>query len=755
MKFLLLTTLVLLTSPFALADQSMEDEWDYYDDEQEEYGAQEDQDEEDDYHWELLSEEEEVAAEEGDGYYDESSYAYDDEEEEDLSDTTCQNKARPHRIVAKHREGNGIGYPQGYSSLDGFFSYSYGGASHPFFDLRAHVFNDGKFAYNAGLGFRSLVESMKTLIGLNFFYDYRDGRHRQFNQIGAGLEFLGKRWDLRFNGYVPIGSSKKKYFDGFAKFQGNNAIFSKRYEVAMFGFDAGLGGMLAKKKYWDLHAKLGGYYFQGAFGKMFGGGLFELATDITRYITLKGQVSYDNHFKWIAQGEAALNFPLGTHIRKLHTDLCCGSLAELEDRVAESVDRFEMIVTLKHRKNTKALNPLTGQPLFFAFVDNTSHSAGTFESPFPTLLQAQNLPTPADVIYVFPGDGTDRGTNAGIVLQNNQGLIGSAAPLIVTTRFGLRTIPPQTIQTPIISFGSSPASPNPVVTLANNNNVSGFSINANNNGISGSGINGAFIAFNNIFETGSSNCVNIVSPTGHIEIRNNNFTGADGLGVMFQTVAQAPHIFVRDNQFSIFDGCEVSVTPGGSPIVLIDNNAFSPPPNGVSDKAITVLVVGTGAPKIAITNNTITNILNSGSSFGINLDLVIFGTLDVLVSKNTILNVGGPGITVSNDSSGESVTIDLQSNRIANANFLNVPPASGGIELSNTTGSLMLVRLSDNISSSLFGGAGYSLTVNNAFEIQSPNLQISGVEAINAGTFTFPNGTAGIRFLPFTYVPLF
>ena len=746
MKFLLLTSLLLLSAPFASADYyQYEEEWQSDEEDQDDYGAQEDQEEED-YRWELLSEEE-VADLNNDDAYQEGEPVY--------SGLECESGARPYRVSVKHREGNGIGYPRGYSSLDGFFSYSYQGTVHPFVDLRAHLTNQGKWAYNAGVGLRTLMEGARTVFGINFFYDYRDGRHRQFNQVGGGLELLGKRWDFRLNGYIPVGESKKKYFDGFRKFKGNHALFAKRFEVAMYGGDIDLGVDLAKTKYWNLHAKLGGYYFHGDFGKMFGGGLFELATDITRYITLKGQVSYDNHFKWLGQGEAALNFPMGPHLTKETTTLSCGSLADLQDRLVEAVDRFEMIVTLKHRENTKAINPLTGNPLLFVFVDNTSHSAGTFESPFPTLAQAQNLTTPADIIYVFPGDGTDRGLNTGAVLQNNQGLIGSAAPLVVTTRFGLRTIPAQTIQNPIVSLGSNPASPNPTITLANNNNVSGLNIVANGtNGLQGSAVNGAFIAYNNFYE-GTASAVSLSSAmTGNIVIANNNFFGVNATGVSMSTTSNMA-VAIVNNQFATFTGVDMTPTAGTMVIAIVDNE-FAPPPNGKINQA--VVFHGQNATiNLAIQNNVINNLLNSNASTGIDVR-VDSSTLNTIISKNHLTNIGGAGINIENSNSISLINADVEENVVVNANAISGGGFPAGIYYNTGSNAIRVnTRLSGNISTALNGGFGYIIlapATNNMF-IQSPNLQASGLEAINFGTFSLPANNAGITFVPFTYVPLF
>ena len=54
-------------------------------------------------------------------------------------------------------------------------------------------------------------------------------------------------------------------------------------------------------------------------------------------------------------------------------------------RMVQPVGREEIIVVGKKNQNPPAIDPATGQPYFFVFVNNTSSSDGTYESPYPTL----------------------------------------------------------------------------------------------------------------------------------------------------------------------------------------------------------------------------------------------------------------------------------------------------------------------------------------------------------------------------------
>ena len=673
-------------------------------------------------------------------------------EEKSESRPLCEHNDRTQRITFKHREANGIGYPTGYSSVEGFFSTSKTPNLVGFADVRAHVFNDSRKAYNLGVGVRGLSEPLHLVFGANVFYDYRDGRHRAFNQIGVGLEVLGTRWDLRASGYIPVHNTKKKYRDEFLKFKGSSAVFAKRYEFAFIGAEIALGRELVRSKYWDLHAKLAGYWFNGAYGKNAGGGLFELATNITRYLTLKGQASYDSLFRGIFQAEAAINIPFGARFESRESELCCSVLKMLEDRLVETVDRFEMIVTSTKRKKAVAIDPMTGDPLTFIFVDNTSHSLGTFESPFPTLLQAQNASAPDDVIYVFPGDGTTNGMNAGITLQNNQKLIGSGVPVTVTTPFGLRTIPAQTTATPLISNTGN------VVTLANNNEVSGFGITSSGGrGIIGGGAStlGAVITSNSIVT--SNNAIDLAVFSGNVIIRNNLLSalGSNNAAVALGG-SNSFHLAIINNSLFANTGNTITlfVNQGATGTANISFNRINdldpppgPPPIAMAATGLDIVVGVGGSIPASLTGSISNNTFMNPSIDGINLGTTTAGTFNMLVSKNVITTPGanGIGLNIGNTIASTS-NFNIVDNVIINAN------ASDGIAILTNTNGSATARVAGNTSSSV-NTFGYLFVQSgtNTLAIETPDMvnpQL-GLQAINIGTFDPQTFTDGVTFIPF------
>ena len=125
----------------------------------------------------------------------------------------CSLSKRSMHVDFRHIEGNGVGYDKGYSTMEAFFApRKLLGSILPFVDLRGHIFNDGTYAANGGMGMRCLFPSTCLALGGNVFYDYRHSRHHDYNQVGAGLELLGARWDLHINGYLPFWKKKSRPF---------------------------------------------------------------------------------------------------------------------------------------------------------------------------------------------------------------------------------------------------------------------------------------------------------------------------------------------------------------------------------------------------------------------------------------------------------------------------------------------------------------------------------------------------------------
>ncbi|MBB5364606.1 cadherin-like domain-containing protein [Deinococcus humi] len=117
-----------------------------------------------------------------------------------------------------------------------------------------------------------------------------------------------------------------------------------------------------------------------------------------------------------------------------------------------------------------------GQRVWYVNNTNTTGTPdGRRSGPFSTLAAAQSASSDGDIIYVYRGDGTSTGQNAGITLKTNQKLIGQGVPLTVSG-----TSIEAAGQAPVIGHTAGAA-----ITVAANNALQGLSVSANGTGAKG------------------------------------------------------------------------------------------------------------------------------------------------------------------------------------------------------------------------------------------------------------------------------
>lgn len=488
-----------------------------------------------------------------------------DEKTPSEEDQLCTFSKRPMRVTARHIEANGIGYGEGYTTLEGFFSpiHPWGEDEEwvPFADLRGHAFNDGRLAANAGLGIRYINN---YVYGFNAYYDYRDTHRGHYNQFSAGLEALGQIWDFRINGYLPVGRKNSKYYrTRFDKFEDHYLYLSRKKEVSLKGANAEVGYHFDYFENMPFYFVAGTYYLHGT-GKTAWGGQIRARIDYYDYFTVEGNLSYDHLFKWVGQGQVSFNMPFGARRQvKRSTDRSCKSSMALSSRALQRVDRFEIIPVDHKRVSKKAISPVTGDPYLFYFVDNTSHSLGTFESPFSMLMDAQLSSGPNDVIMVFVGDGTSNGMNSGITLQDGQRLWGSVVSHTLPTTVGKITVPSLQSGNGVVgtqgnaTYAMLPIITNTtgnVVTIGNNNEISGIYINNS----SGYGItNPAIKAVANLTVDrctiqGSGDGINLTDLGGKLLALSNRFyrdAGTEPTGILLDNGFSSLSVVALDNTF--------------------------------------------------------------------------------------------------------------------------------------------------------------------------------------------------------------
>jgi len=695
-----------------------------------------------------------------------------------------------YRGAIRHIEAGGIGYDKGYTTLETFLSSDPSEwVVIPFLDARGHIFDNGRWAANAGIGLRALWRN--RVYGLNTYYDYRNIQSFNANQIGIGFETLGARFDFRINGYFPVGVQTSNPYDAtFAAFEGNYLLVSQKYHSAMRGTNAEFGFHLGKRKLVDFYAAAGPYYFIGEVAPSTWGGKARIAGTFKDFLTLEISDSYDGTFYNRFQGQIALSLPFGPRSKVKKRGGSCKRACILNDRMLQPVYRQEIIVIDNTKKQNIAINPATGLPFFFVFVDNTSSSAGTYESPYPTLTLAQDNSSPNDIIYVFPGDGTTTGMDVGIALQANQNLWGSGISHQLQATQGTISIPALSSTLPTITNTDIDTEGN-AVTLATDNAISGFIIaSALNDAIYGADPQSLTIS-SCTFETTTTYVVEAsFSTDASISITDNQFV--DNVNGIFLALNGTSSVVCADNAFS--GQTSVSSVPleivadSNVFVAQIENNAFSDNTtggirlslNGVTDATInvvnnTITNSGTGSQAslgssvTVLTDGTVNEcaILLSDNTFSDNTSNALylhtsgtFTNLHVTASANTMSDNGGSGLVLATptdvltflatdnmitgcDDNGISVigsgTTTNGNITINNNSITNIGNGSNGIAI-NQDFSVLSLTISDNSISECEGTGILSYAPTG---IESLGLRISGNTISNCDNASF-NAASGI-----------
>ncbi|MBS0647856.1 MAG: right-handed parallel beta-helix repeat-containing protein [Verrucomicrobia bacterium] len=566
----------------------------------------------------------------------------------------CDSDIPSQLLYFKHIEAKGIGYKKGYSTVGAFLTpYTMFADFLPFADLRGHVFNDGKFAANAGLGVKYL-SNHPFVFGAGVYYDFRQVRKTHFNQVSLSLETLARRWEARLNGYLPVGSKKHvqtksesvgynfDHFAGHHLFYNETFFVKKRTEFAMKGADAEFGWHLLKpQEDYTLYAAAGPYYYNGE-RKHAWGGKVRVEGRVTPYVTLEVSDSYDNIFHNIVQGQVSINVPFGGKIQKKSARFktSCSTALSMEARMMRPMNRQEIIVAHSERKHFfKTVDPIAfspaGVPINIQFVNPnaTSPGDGTFENPFAQLPAAQAASLPGDVFYVYPGTNT---LTTAFILVENQSLFGSSTAqtipvLVAPNQVIALTIPAQTSGLPsIISNGMGGNS----VIRFNGDNVivSGFNITQNDNDA----------IFDNFFTP-----INDYKPLSNVTIINNILTqNVSHSGIFLQNISG--NNTISNNQF---------LTNGnGGAGIFLQQEDLTVGNYTLNQNTITGWTGGDGAivlqcnrndggnsqTTIAITNNTLNN--NTSGTSGLVIETFGHAEVNATVLNNFANTNAGDGI---------------------------------------------------------------------------------------------------------------
>lgn len=111
-----------------------------------------------------------------------------------------------------------------------------------FADIRTRLDDQSSREGNFGVGVRHMLEDGWNIGGYGYFDRRRSEYHNYFSQATIGAELLGRDWDLRANGYIPMGRGRSPVDSlNSAEISGSSVVFHGGEEHALGGFDAEVG----------------------------------------------------------------------------------------------------------------------------------------------------------------------------------------------------------------------------------------------------------------------------------------------------------------------------------------------------------------------------------------------------------------------------------------------------------------------------------------------------------------------------------
>jgi VCBS repeat-containing protein len=357
------------------------------------------------------------------------------------------------------------------------------------------------------------------------------------------------------------------------------------------------------------------------------------------------------------------------------------------------------------------------------YVNNTAAMGdGRSSSPFSALASAQGASAIGDYIYVHTGDTTSNNQNNGILLKNNQTLIGQGVALVVSGY----TLNPAGLMPTIGNSGG------PGVTLASGDTVTGLKVSASGIGISGSMVSAGSIATVNV--NGGTDGVSLTNTVGAWTLSNVNLTpGANGL-----------------------------VIAGGTPVISATGLSITTTASGA--KGISGSGSGTlnisGASSVSSVNGTAVDI--TGMTLGVALVSVTASnsaTGIVLTSTSGSFAVNGDGSGKANGSGGSITNVTTRPVHLLTAggtvslssmNMTLNTAAQSGILVDNNAGGTLAVNVTGCSLTGVIASASQTKALlqveASASANVSPNVQNSFFNGSHTyGFFVAATGTAVVN----------
>ncbi|WP_201323917.1 inverse autotransporter beta domain-containing protein [Pseudanabaena sp. lw0831] len=631
--------------------------------------------------------------------------------------TEAFSQANPFPLDAKLRyNGSGAGI-DGNTSVELRIPLNQTPENFFYLNPQIRVFNNGRIGSNLAVGYRSLNDVAKYVLGGYFAYDNRDTGAQFFQQISAGLEFFAESWDMRLNTYLPVGKTNTQLSETIlntGSFQGNQFLIDRdrRFDAAMSGVELEAGTIITTGDAGYLRPYVGTYYYT--------------ATNSVGALGIKGGLGY--YGELINAGLSIQNdrifgtsilFNIGINFSNRPARGV--NPPTLLERMNEPISRSSSVIVENQtvRDGLVAINPVTGQPYrFFVVADSTTGLTGTPNvvsfSQFSTAIANAGAAGGNGIVYTYTPTGSTAPTFSGFTIPDGTKVV-SSAPSVIPVSYQAGVGGATFSNLPVTSNTGIYPVVNGTVTLAPGSNQAliGYSINKNvaatgaNAGIIGNNNSNALIAYNRVNIAAPSTTpvgnsgrgIVLVGSSGNTNIENNQVNNAIAEGIRLDNVSGTAAITGNTVTNTIQPNVQTQVEAG----ILVRNNTgnvnLTIANNIVRDNTATAGVVEidgiefslcrvypdlagcatTTTATVNITGNIIRNITgaNDGAD-GIDINLGNNANATLTISNNTIDNIVNKGISFG------AVDGSIGTTTIANNNISNVGGAAIQVRVGET-----------------------------------------------------------------------
>lgn len=657
------------------------------------------------------------------------------------------------RVGADFTTGPGVGYSSSFTGVRGFVPIAQQpGQRITFAEGQAFLSTSGADpGANLVVGHRFYNQNSDRIYGGYLAYDHRNTGNNGFNQIGLGVETLGRKWDARANVYLPVGNTRQLTSESVNStttvsdpfFQSNflatnrtvQQQIDRRFEAAAAGVDVEAGTKIANLgRSGELRGYGGLYYFGAPGGDGAVGFRARLEARPTEDIRLGLALSTDRNYGTNLVANVGITFPTNRSSRDSGRDPLLARLGESVNRNSNIVlDRQRELIRSTVQDTQLITNPATGQPFRFRHANpGVGSGDGTFENPTADVASALGVAQPDDIVYVQPG--TNPGIPAFTIPDGVQVLSTGPVQRVDTVEFG-------NLQLPLSGAGVLPAVQG-TVTLGNRTTLSGFAIStATGAGIVGNNISRVTVRDNTIANTAEQGIL-LNNVQGQITVTDNTIGRAGLEGFSLNNNQGQVDLLLARNQITnngaaSLDGDGVSIDLRNNAVgnlTIANNTIANNSGTGGVGGGVDVKLFNAATGNLNLTDNQLTG--NQANGVAIDLESTAQGNFNLARNNISGNGINGTVLLLSNNARGQ---FNLDSNTITNNRFDGFRAL-----LSDNTNST--INLTNN---TIASNQGDGILLQTSDQAQTIATILSNTITNNTGfgIFTSANGTSQLRFL--------